>query len=296
MQGTALILFCLLGVGPQDYSRPLDAKALDQATLDTEGYGEKKAFTRENAGLRIKLAPGEPETGWKTPQTVRFGGNFKITANFLIKTLPKPGQEDGAAFGIAIAFQDINQPDITLLRMREPNGAEIFRTVEKAGGNPMQPQHVQMMMMMGGGFGQPGGKPPKPPRPTFPASGDEVRVELQREGMILRYQVLDAKSNRLRYLGQSTLQPQDVAAVKLFAANRNGAEPVNVLLKDVSIHAERINGLGTIVRTVFDRLVYADPTSIDKDVLILGGEPKAPPPAPNANPAAKPGEPPKSDP
>ena len=38
----------------------------------------------------------------------------------------------------------------------------------------------------------------------------------------------------------------DVAAVKLFASNRNGAEPIDVILRDLTIHADRINGLGTV--------------------------------------------------
>ena len=123
MHRAAILLIGLLsGVGATDYTRSLGAKALDQATLDAEGYGEKNAFKRQDDGLRITLAPGLKETGWKTPQQVRFGGNFTISANLVIKKLPKPAQEDGAAIGLALAFQDINQPDLTLLRLREPSG------------------------------------------------------------------------------------------------------------------------------------------------------------------------------
>ena len=129
-------------------------------------------------------------------------------------------------------------------------------------------------------------KPPKPPRPTFPASGDQVRLQIQREGQIIRFQVVDVATGHSRYLGQAQLGPNDVASVKLFVANRNGAEPINVLWRDLTVRAERINGLGTIVRTVLGDVVYADPTSIENDVLVLGGPPKAPP-----QPAAKPGRP-----
>ena len=52
-----------------------------------------------------------------------------------------------------------------------------------------------------------------------------------------------------RYLGQAQVQPQDVASVKLFVTNRNGAEPINVLWRDLTVRADRISGLGTIVRT-----------------------------------------------
>ena len=290
MRALALLLFGLLGSDdPTDYSRSLGSKALDQATLDAEGYGEKKGFAREAEGLRITLAPGEPETGWKSPPQVRFGGDFTISANFVIKKLPKPAQEDGAAVGMAIAFQDPNQPDVTLVRVIEPNGSDVYLSIEKPGGNPMQQQmQMQMnmrMMMMGQ---QPGGKPPKPPRHTFPAAGDLVRLELVREGSTIRYQAVDAKSAQPRYLGQVELGPMDVMAVKLFATNRNGAEAVNVLFRDLTIRADRISGLGTSVRTVYGEVVYADPTRIENGLLVVGGPPKPPPPpklAPGTLPA-----------
>src|SRR3954464_2145916 len=97
MQAMTLIVIGLLGVGTADYTRPLDARHLDQPTLDAEGFGDKKAFQREDDGLRIKLAAGQDETGWKTPQSLRIGGDFVISADLLIRTLPRPAQEDGAA-------------------------------------------------------------------------------------------------------------------------------------------------------------------------------------------------------
>ena len=92
----------------------------------------------------------------------------------------------------------------------------------------------------------------------------------------IRFQVVDAKSAQPRYLGQVELGPNDVMAVKLFATNRNGAEAVNVLFRDLTIRADRINGLGTSVRTVYDEVVYADPTWIEKGLLVVGGPPKPP--------------------
>jgi len=91
MLGVVIMLIALLGgSGQSDYSRSLAAKALDQATLDAEGYGEMKSLKREAGGLRMTLAPGDKETGWKTPQQIRIGGNFRISADLVIKKLPKP--------------------------------------------------------------------------------------------------------------------------------------------------------------------------------------------------------------
>ena len=120
MQSTVLLLTIALTAGAgagtgAEYARTLSSSALDQTAFDAETYGEKAGLKREADGLRMTLAPGQPETGWKTPQQIRFGGDFTITATVVIKTLPKPAQEDGAAVGMAIAFQDINQPDATLL-------------------------------------------------------------------------------------------------------------------------------------------------------------------------------------
>ena len=210
------------------------------------------------------VAPGEQETGWKTPPQLRIGGDFTIAVNLVIRKLPKPAQEDGAAVGVAISQQDINQPDVTFVRLLEPTGADVYRSIVKTTGNPMQMQmQMQMRMQMQRHVVPPGAKPPKPPRPTFPAEGDAVRLELEREGNTIRFHVVEGANGQPRYLGQVALGPNDVAAVKVFASNRNGAEAVNVLVRDVSIRADRLQGLGTVVRTVFDSVVYADPTAIE---------------------------------
>ena len=83
--------------GAAEYARTLSLSALDQAAFDAETYGEKKGLNREADGLRMTLAPGEAETGWKTPQQVRFGGDFLISATLVIKTLTqaRPGRRRG---------------------------------------------------------------------------------------------------------------------------------------------------------------------------------------------------------
>ncbi|AMV40997.1 NPCBM/NEW2 domain-containing protein [Planctomyces sp. SH-PL62] len=283
------------GPGTGEYARTLDAGKLDQAALDAEGYGEKKALKREDDGLRVVLDSGAAETGWKTPQALRFGGDFTIAADFVVKSLPKPATEDGVAVGLAIAFNSIDQPDATFIRVVEPGGPSVYRTLEKAavGDDPQQAMMrnrmiiqngMGMMVVMGGGMPAPGAKPTPPPRRTFPAEGESFRLELSREGQTLRYRVVDAKSSEPRYLGQITLQPQDVAAVKLFATNRNGAGPADVLFKNLSIRADRITGLGTAVRTVFDEVVYGDPTAIEDGKLIIGSAASGAPGAANVTP------------
>ena len=53
MYRAALLLVGLLTAEVHDYSRPLDAKKLDQTTLDVEGFGDKKSLQREDDGLRV---------------------------------------------------------------------------------------------------------------------------------------------------------------------------------------------------------------------------------------------------
>lgn len=161
----ALLLWASLLVGDvHDYSRPLDAKKVDQPTLDAEAYGEKKVIKRENDGLRITLAPGDAETGWKTPQALKIGGDFTITAGFIVHKLPKPAQDDGVAVGVSIATQNLDQPEATLVRLTETNDSTVYRSIDKPANNPQQ----MMMMQVPGEGMQPGGKPPKPPRQDIP--------------------------------------------------------------------------------------------------------------------------------
>lgn len=286
MHVVVLLLFSLAGVGGQaEYSRTFDERSFDQSSFEAETYGLKKALARQAEGLRMAVQPGAEETGWKTPPQLKIGGDFTIVANLIVNKLPKPAQDDGAAVGIAIATGDINQPELTLVRLREPSGAEVYRAIEKAGGQPGQPMGPGGPMMMMPGQGMPKGA--KPPRHVFPAAGTNVRLELSREKTVVRFQVVDSTMSRPRYLGQTTIGPGDISAVKLFVSNRNGAETLEAVWHDVTIRAERLSGLGTTVRTVFDKVVYADPTAIDKGILVIGGPPKTPPAPPNA---AKPGD------
>src|SRR4029077_12935815 len=143
--------------------------------FDAEVYGEKKLIKRENNGLRITLAPGDPETGWEAPQTLKIGADFTITPSFVAHKLPKPAQEDGVAVGLSIATQNLDQPDATFVRVTETSGVTVYRSIDQPGNNPQQQQQMQMqmqmqmMMQLGGGGMQPDGKPPKPPRKTFRA-------------------------------------------------------------------------------------------------------------------------------
>src|SRR4051812_47764145 len=197
MHGAALLLIGLLGVGQvHEYVRGLDAKSLDQPSFDAETYGVKKSVVREADGLRIKLEAGTEETGWKTPPQLRIGGDFTIIANLTIKKFPKPALEDGAAVGLAIAQGDINQPDLTLVRLREPGGADVFRAIDRGANNPGQPMGPGGPVIMRQMPGQPNPKGAKPIRRVFPAAGDVVRLELRREKDIIRFQVLDAKMDR----------------------------------------------------------------------------------------------------
>ncbi|HEY2154152.1 MAG TPA: NPCBM/NEW2 domain-containing protein, partial [Isosphaeraceae bacterium] len=211
-----------------------------------------------------------------------------------IRKLPKPGQEDGAAIGLAIATQNVDQPEATLIREIEPGGADVYRPIEKAGqANARMAQ--QPMVFDPFGFQPMNAKPAKPPRHTFPARGSTIRLEFRRQGQTVRYQVYDDMDKQPREVGQFALGPGDVAGVKLFASNRSGAEPVDVVFRDLTVHADRITGLGTAVRTVFGTVVHGEPTAIDAGKLVVGGPPPTPnpgsspnPPKTPAGPAAKP--------
>lgn len=273
MNAYVLMLVLLGADAVTEYRQPLTVSSLDDKTLEAEGFGEKQALKREADGLHISVSPGQQETGWKTPQNLRVGGDFRIRAKLQILKLPRPAQEDGAAVGLAIAFGDVNQPDATLLRMREPDERDVYRPVDRnmiaqarAASDPNQQQAARG-----------GAKPEKPPRRTFPAKDDVVWLELQREKNAVRFQVTDAKTNQTRYLGQSELGANDVAAVKLFVTNSSGGDPVEVVWSDFSIDADRLTGMGTTVRSVFGDVVFADPTSLEGNVLVIGGEPKQPP-------------------
>ncbi len=141
---------------------------------------------------------------------MRFGGDFTISADLVIKKLPKPAQEDGAAIGLAIAFQDANQPDVTLVRLLEPKGADVYRSIEKAMANPMQMQ-MQMQMQMSMRMMMMGGQP----RQAAQASAPDVSGGGRRGPVGARTRRIDdsipgrrRQSTEPRYLGQVQLGPK----------------------------------------------------------------------------------------
>ena len=288
MLGAAILWIGLGTTGAGDYPRPFAAKAFDQATLDAEGFGDKKALTREDDGLRVNLAPGEAEAGWKTPQMLRIGGDFAISATLVIRKLPKPGQEDGAAIGLAVGTQDVDQPDATLLREVETDGKDVYHPINKANAAPQQMQMMNRRMVFNPFGNVEPDKPAKPVRHTFPAKGSTIRLEFRRQGQTLRYQVFDEFAALPREIGQINIGPGDIAGVKLFASNRNGAEAVEVLFRDLTIHADRITGLGTSVRTIFGTVVHGEPTALDAGALVIGGPPPVPAPNPAGTPSPQP--------
>ncbi len=287
MLSAALVWMSLSAVGAGDYLRPFGSKVFDQATLDAEGFGDKKSLKRIDDGLQITLAAGDAEAGWKTPAALRLGGDIAITATLVLRKLPKPGGEDGVAIGLAVATQNIDQPEATLLREVEPDGKEIYRTVAKGGDNPQQPMMMNQRRFNPFGGGQPG-KPPKPPRVTFPARGTAIRLEVRREGSTLRYQVFDELAAQPREVGHCELGPGDLAGVKLFASNRSGTEAVDVLFRDLTIRADRISGLGTAVRTIFGTVVHGDPAALEAGTLVISSAPAGPPANAPAAPVAPP--------
>ena len=296
MLGAAIVWIGLSAVGSGDFLRPFAEKSFDQAALDGGAFGDKKGMTREAEGLRVAVKPGEAEAGWKTPQALRLGGDCTITATLEIRKLPKPAQEDGAAVGLAVATQNVDQPEVTLLRLVELDGREVFRAINKEGAGPMMNPQMQMMAVRRVGMiGPDANKAPKPERHLFPAKGTKIHFELTRQGSTLRYEVSDDLGKLPREIGKIELGPADIAGVKLFVSNRNGAEPVDVLFREMTIRADRVSGLGTAVQTISGEVIHGDPTAVEGDILIIGGTPPAPTPNPNpANgpaPAAPPGVP-----
>ena len=282
-----ILLWTSLAVGDvTEYVRPLGAKKLDQAAFDAETYGEKKSIKREDGGVHITLPPGEVETGWKTPQAIRLGGDFTILADFEVKKLPKPAQEDGVAIGASIATQNLDQPEATLVRLTEMDGSTVYRSIDKPM-NQQNPNQMQMFNQFTGEMMEPA-KPTKPARKVFRARGERFQIELKREGSVVRYSVIDEESKLPRYLGQVELGANDIAGVKLFASNRNGGDAIEVILRGLTVQASRVTGLGTEIRTVFGEPVHGEPTSIEEGKLIVGGQPKQPPPKPAPAPAPAP--------
>ena len=291
MHGVTLLLIGLVNVGAINYSRPLDAARLDQATLDAEGYGEKKAFRREVDGLRIALtAPGEKkgdrlEDAPGPPDRRRFHDHREPRRRQAPQA--RAGGQKGRRAGARIPESRPARPD--------DHPAWSSRTgrtcIVPSSGRETAPRKSRCRRGREGGDGDADGtdraargrNPPGPPAGRSRRRASRSASSSGAEGPVVRFQVIDGAFGRPRYLGQMPLGTNDIAGVKLFASNRNGAEAVDVLLCDLTIRADRITGLGTTsTHNVYGEVVYADPTAIEDGVLVLGGQPKTAPRDPQA--------------
>ncbi len=266
MLGAAILWIGLGSVGAGDYLRPLGAKAFDQATLDAEGFGDKKGADARGrrpardaqagrARGRLEDAAGAPDR--RRLHDLGHAVRPQAAQARARKTAPRSAWPSPP--------RTSTSPTATLLREIEPDGKEVYRPIDNGAAAAPGPQMMmnRRMIYPFGGNPMPA-KPAKPDAAHLPRRGQAIRLEFRREGQTLRYQVFDDLSSQPREIGQFNLGPGDIAGVKLFASNRNGAEPVDVLFRDLTIHADRISGLGTAVRTVFGTVVHGDPTATRK--------------------------------
>ena len=201
------------------------------------------------------------------------------TARFptlVIRKLPKP-PEDGAAIGIAVATQNIDQPDATLLRELEPDGKDVYRPIDKGSAGPQMMNPRMMNRRMFNPFGNPA--PCRPSRSVTPSrAGQAIRLEFRRQGQSLHFRSSTKWPKSHVRSARSTPWPGRHRGGELFVANRNGAEPVDVLFRDLVVHADRVTGLGTTVRTIQGTDLHGEPTALEGGVLVVVDASPAPGP------------------
>ena len=118
-------------------------------------------------------------------------------------------------------------------------------------------------------MGQQAGKPVKPPRRTFPATGNLVRMELQAKGARSGFRSIDTRSGRPRYLGQATLRSHATCSRSSLRIQPQWSRTGRCRHSRRHDPCRPFQWTGTIVRTVFDEVIYCDPSSIENGVLDL---------------------------
>ena len=169
------------------------------------------------------------------------------------------------------------------------DGSTVYRTIDKPVVDQPNQNQMQMVNQFTGEMIEPGKPGPSPPgRRSGPeANGFKLSCGARGPSFDIPSSTRNPSSTAATPPDRSSWGANDIAGVKLFASNRNGGDAIEVILLRLSIRADRVTGLGTEIRTVFGEPVHGEPTSIEDGKLIVGGQPKQPPPNPAA-PAAGP--------
>ena len=181
----------------------------------------RRRSSAKTTACTSRSAPARPRPAGRRRRRSRSAATSRSRPTSSIRKLPKPAQEDGAAVGLAIAIQNIDQPDATLVRLIEPDGADVYRA-DREGGNRPAAHDATSTMMFDAVRQQPMGQarqaaaahvPGRGRRRSASSSGARGRPSATRSSTRVRHSPaylgqVDARAERRRGREAVRLQPQ----------------------------------------------------------------------------------------
>jgi hypothetical protein len=252
MVGTVLVyLLAAGGAGAlaEQFEFGFQQEVRDHPALRLSGPNAQQVARADGRGLRIALPTDRSDlNGVGVDTRFRVGGDFEITLEYEIVSLPKEAPAEGCGVALLLKFEKPSTGRAMLTRLRK-GAAEVFgasRIVPGKGGKDRyQTQNV-------------------------PATGLRGKLRLARSGSTLKYLVAEGP-DEFREIHSVDVGTEDVTELR--AQVRTGHKPASadVRLVHWSIHADSLPDRPTIKPTVQHKWTWLFWTVFATLLLGLGG-------------------------
>ena len=261
MNIVGLVLLCLVPsdnvaqapANKAEFRHDFRGGKLDTQAIELQGPADRVKLDAE--GLRITLPGTSPA---KVSASTRFGaqGDFEITVSFEIVKLEKPPNDARHGLTMSVALDSQVGPYIGR-KCNADGTAAYIAGLTKGEKSDWVLLHTE-------------------------ASAGKMRVV--RTGSTLRYFIADGESDEFRNIREADVGTADVRAVQLVLNNEESAVDAEVVLKTLTVRADKLQGPGLDavasqpasgpgVLTIHDVHIPGRPTAIADGKLVVESDP-----------------------
>jgi len=185
------------------------------------GEGEQKIVRRESSGVRI-LVSGKPSgfPPFGVAPRFRISGDFEITASYELLKLDKPASGYGVSVSLWAMTDTPSVDAATVSRAHRPWDGNVW-VADKGWWDVSEKKYNH--------DGQ-----------ASPTQSKAGKLRLVRMGPVMHYLVADGDSDEFRELRQVSFNEEDISQIFVGVDTGGSHGPVEVLLKDLRIHAEEL--------------------------------------------------------
>lgn len=214
--GILFTVFCVMHSSTSvaaDFYQDFRGSDFNIATL--YAIGPDSGLEPTDEGLKIKSGNGSDNIGVGYP--LPLGGDFVVEADVVLLDVPTPSS--GYGTGVAILLEDKVNQGASLQFVRSPEGNLMFVAHHYVVDDSGEYTHSAK---------------------TFETEDESVTLRLKREGGSLSYEVASGGQDSFRSLDEVSFSKRPIQTVQTYGQAGGGANPFNVLIRDLRLQAEGI--------------------------------------------------------